>query len=132
MRHSKAKNLWPMLAVAWLASTGLTPVARAADISAGAESYDAHCADCHSLANPMRNKKGPGLFGVIGRTAGTVPGYAKYSDALKTANLRWTPDKLDAYITNSKATVPGTTMKFRGIRDAKERADLLEFLSTQK
>jgi len=121
-----------ILAVACLSVMGLAPLANAADVSAGADSYDANCAECHSLANPIKNKKGPGLFGITGRATGSVPGYSKYSDAMKTANFTWTPDKLDAYFKNAREVVPGTNMKFKGIRDAKERADLVEFLSTQK
>ncbi|MEB0040024.1 MULTISPECIES: c-type cytochrome [unclassified Pseudomonas] len=132
MLKSKTTTLRYIWMITCLAATGLTPVARAADATAGAKSYDAHCARCHSLANPLKNKKGPGLFGVSGRAAGSAPGYRKYSEAMKTANLTWTPDKLDAYVTNSRAMLPGTTMKFKGISEPKERADLVEFLSKQK
>jgi cytochrome c len=60
-----------------------------------------------------------------------VPGF-DYSDAMKAANLKWTADKLDAYIANPKAVVPEDKMKFKGLPDAKERGDLIEFLSQQK
>lgn len=127
----KAKALLAIVTTAWLGLSYLAPVAQAADANAGADSYDANCSECHSLANPLKNKKGPGLFGVTGRAAASVPGY-NYSDALKGANLKWTADKLDAYIVNPKALVPGTSMKFKGLSDAKERGDLLEFISQQK
>jgi cytochrome c len=121
-----------ILAIACLISLGVTHIASAADANAGADSYDAHCAECHSIAKPLKNKKGPGLFGITDRASASAAGYTNYSDAMKNANLKWTPDKLDTYITNSKEMIPGTTMKFKGISDAKERADLLEFLSRQK
>lgn len=128
----KLNTLHSILAVFWLSAFVLSPIANSADASAGADSYDAHCAECHSIANPVKNKKGPGLFGITGQAVGSVPGYSKYSDAMKTANFKWTPDKLDAYFTNPRALVPGTTMKFKGISDPRERAELVEFLSTQK
>lgn len=132
IRTLKTNSLASIFAIACLTCAGVSNVANAADASAGADSYDAHCAECHSIANPLKNKKGPGLFGVNERAAGTAAGYTNYSDAMKNANLKWTPDKLDAYVTNPKAMMPGTNMKFKGLSDAKERADLLEFLSRQK
>ena len=101
-----------------------------ADVNAGADSFDANCSDCHSLAKPLKHKKGPSLVGVVGRTAGTVAGF-DFSDAMKSAGFSWNKDKLDAYITNPKALVPNDKMKFKGLPDAKERADLIEFLTTQ-
>jgi cytochrome c len=132
MRTPKANALVRIFAMACFAYGAVSHVANAADASAGGDSYDAHCAECHSIANPLKNKKGPGLFGITDRAAGSVVGYTNYSDAMKNANFKWTTDKLDAYIRNSKAMMPGTNMKFKGISDAKERADLLEFLSRQK
>ena len=51
---------------------------------------------------------------------------------MKAANLTWSKDKLDAYITNPKALVANDKMKFKGLADAKERTDLIEFLSQQQ
>lgn len=102
-----------------------------ADVDKGADSFDANCAECHSLATPPRNKKGPSLVGVFGRSAATVPGY-EYSDAMKNSKITWTRDQLDAYIKLPKAAVPGGKMKFDGLSDAKERSDLIDFLETRK
>lgn len=107
------------------------PLSHAADAEKGADSFDANCAECHSVAKVLKNKKGPSLFGVVGRPSGQVQGY-DYSDAMKAAGLTWTPEKLDAYITNPKAVVPNDKMKFKGLADAAERADLVAFLAEQK
>lgn len=98
-----------------------------ADAARGANVFDENCAECHSMAQPLKNKKGPGLYGVVGRTAATVPDF-KYSDALGSAKLTWTPEQLDAYIRNPKKVVPGGKMKFDGLEDATARQDLIEFL----
>ena len=42
--------------------------------------------------------------------------------------LVWDDPTLDAYITDPTAVVPGTTMDFIGIADAKDRADLIAYL----
>lgn len=103
----------------------------AADAKLGADSFDANCADCHSVAKPLKNKKGPGLTGVVNRKAGTVDGY-NYSDAMKSADFNWTLEKLDAYIKNPKQVVPNDKMKFKGLADDKERQDLIAFLQEQQ
>lgn len=103
----------------------------AGDAGRGADSFDANCAECHSIARTLKNKKGPSLFGIVGRAAGQVAGY-EYSDALKASGIVWTADNLDAYSKAPKLRVPGGKMKFDGIADAAERADLLAFLAEQK
>ncbi|WP_043112458.1 c-type cytochrome [Solimonas flava] len=112
-----------------LAAAGSGPAR--ADVNRGADLYDENCADCHSLAKPLKNKKGPGLVGVVGRTAASVPDF-NYSDALRAAKLAWTPDQLDAYLRAPKTLVPGGKMKFDGMDKADERRDLIEFLATQR
>ena len=101
-----------------------------ADVDAGADSFDANCAECHSL-KAGKNKKGPSLAAITERKAASVTGF-NYSDGLAASGLTWTADKLDAYITNPKTLVPAGKMKFKGLPDAKERADLIEFLAKQK
>lgn len=112
---------------------GLAAPARAAApgrADAGSDVYDSECADCHSL-HPGKNKKGPSLAAVTGRTAGTVPGY-QYSDALAHSGIVWTPEKLAAYIAAPKKVVPGGKMKYDdgGDLTAQDIADLLAFLKT--
>ncbi len=98
----------------------------------GADLYDQECGDCHSLANPPKNKKGPGLFGIIGKPAAGVPNFT-YSDSLRAAKLVWSAATMDAYIKNPKALVAGGgKMKYDGLGNATERAALIEFLTQQK
>lgn len=99
-------------------------------VSKGSDVFDEECADCHSLRQG-KNKKGPSLFAVVGRTAGSVADY-HYSDALKAGGFVWTPEKIDAYITHPRTTVPGGKMKYKGLDDAGERANVIAFLQTIK
>ena len=71
---------------------------------------------------------GPSLGGVWGRKAGTVAGFARYSDALKRSGLVWDERHLDEWLTNPAAVVPGNARDFPGIADARTRADLLAYL----
>jgi cytochrome c len=114
------------------ASLSFSTAARATDNDTGADLYDQECADCHSLARPLRNKKGPSLVGVVGMAAARVPGY-NYSEALKQARIAWTKDTLDAFIADPKKVVPGGgKMKYDGLDKADERAAIIDFLSLQQ
>jgi cytochrome c len=101
----------------------------AGDAQAGKDVFRSECAECHSPIQG-RNKKGPSLFGIVGRHAGSLPDY-HYSDALKQADWTWTTDKLHAYLSQpAKRANPGTKMKYEGLDDAKQLDDLLSFLDT--
>jgi len=96
----------------------------------GAQLFKGNCAVCHS-AEPGQNKIGPSLFGVVGRKAGTAPGYT-YSDTMKNSGLTWTPDQLDTYLTNPKGVVSNTKMMFLGLKNANDRKAITEYLATLK
>lgn len=89
----------------------------------------AQCAICHAVTADAPKKIGPTLAGVAGKAAATRPGFA-YSPALKSANIKWTDDKLDQFLIQPVRTVPGTKMVFGGIADAKKRAELVAYLKT--
>ena len=87
----------------------------------------------HAVGEGAKNKVGPVLNGVIGRTAGTLPGFT-YSDAMIAAGqsgVVWTDEELNIYLTNPKELVPGTKMSFAGLKKPEDRAALLAWLRTQ-
>ncbi len=104
--------------------------AHAADATVGADVFKSECAECHS-PKEGRNKKGPSLFGIVGRKAASLPDY-KYSDALRgRTDWVWTPEKLHGYLSQpAKQTNPGTKMKYDGLTDAKDLDDLISYLGT--
>ena len=85
------------------------------------------CAACHSL-QPDQSMTGPSLAGLWNRKAGSLASFSRYSPALKSANIVWNDKTLDDWITNPQHLVPGNEMTFDGIKDARQRADLLAFL----
>ena len=106
----------------------LRPVV-AADVDAGKEDFK-KCALCHT-AEAGKNKIGPSLFGVVGRKSASVDNYS-YSDAMKKFDHTWDPETLDKYLADPRAVVPNTKMIFPGIKDEKERQDVIAYLETLK
>jgi cytochrome c len=102
-------------------------LASAQDAAAGKTAF-ATCSGCHSVE--ARNGVGPSLQGVVGRKAGSFPGF-HYSEAMKAAAI-WDARSLDAFIANPQHAVPGNTMPFPGVSDAKVRADIVAYLGTLK
>ena len=72
---------------------------------------------------------GPNLWGIVGRPVASEPGF-DYSDALLALGGDWTLERLDRIIANPNALVPGNTMGFYGIRNERERLDILAYLLT--
>jgi cytochrome c len=85
------------------------------------------CAPCHSL-EPNRHMTGPSLAEVWNRKAGSLPSFPRYPPALKSAGIIWNDDTLSEWIKDPQHFIPGNTMTFPGIKDGRQRADLLAFL----
>jgi cytochrome c len=98
----------------------------AEDVHRGAKAYQA-CVACHSL-EPGRHFTGPSLANVIGREAGTVPGFQRYSDALQRSGIVWDEKTLDAWIRDPAGLIPGNVMTFAGLQNENVRRDLILYL----
>jgi cytochrome c len=109
------------------AAPGLLPPAQAQDAAKGKTVFESRCIACHSLA---ANRVGPALGTVFGRTAGTNPGFG-YSPALKAAGHVWDAEKLEKWLTNPQAFVPGAGMPFR-LGDAEERRNVVAYFQSLK
>jgi cytochrome c len=72
---------------------------------------------------------GPSLFHVVDRHSGQIPDF-HYSDANRNSGLTWNVATLDRYLTGPRELVPGTKMTFPGLKDSKQRADLIAYLET--
>jgi cytochrome c len=102
-------------------------VAFSEDNSARGQRVFGACAACHSL-QPDQNMTGPSLANLWGRKAGSLPSFRRYSPALESVNVVWDDKTLDEWIEDPQHLVPGNQMTFAGIKDARQRADLMAFL----
>lgn len=100
----------------------------AGDPAAG-EKVFMKCKVCHQIGDTAKNMVGPVLTGVVGRKAGTYPGY-NYSEANKNSGITWDEATLDTYLTNPKAKVPGTKMIFPGLPKEEDRKNVIAYLKT--
>jgi cytochrome c len=103
-----------------------TTASLAQDAAAG-EKVFVVCKVCHQVGESAKSAVGPVLNGLIGRKAGTYPGYA-YSDANKNSGLTWDEPTFREYIKDPKAKIPGTKMTYAGLKDEQKISDLLAYL----
>jgi cytochrome c len=100
-----------------------------ADLANGAKQF-AKCKSCHTISAEKKNLTGPTLYGVYGRKNATVEGYT-YSDAMKAHAVTWDFKALDEYIAAPPQVVKGTKMAFAGIKNEKDRIDLIAYLKVE-
>ncbi len=128
-------ELLKMRAVVLGLCTAVVLVVRAADAQMplpaakppdGATLFKQQCAVCHtsSLSEPMR--QGPPLVRIVGRTAGKVEGF-HYSDGLANADFTWDESRLDAWLANPQAVIPGVVMAYRQAKP-ETRAAIITYL----
>jgi len=86
------------------------------------------CAACHSIAEGGANKIGPALWGVLGRPAGSVPGY-KYSKAMAAHGKNWSFEEMNGFLIKPKGWIKGTKMSFAGLKKAKDRAAAILYMN---
>lgn len=97
-------------------------------IAHGHEVFNSICAACHSDKKGV-NRVGPSLYGVVGRKAGTEPGFA-YSPAMKNFGKMWTAEELTHYLWDPQAWIPGVAMHFAGLKRKWNRHSVIAYLET--
>jgi len=125
---SRMTLLATSLAILFCCETAIAQDEPAADQGGeGLMAFNKHCRNCHSF-KPDDNRIGPSLHGIVGKPAGQVKGYGKYSGAL--SGITWDEATLDKFITDPQSVAPGTNMSYPPVHDAAERKKIIEFLKS--
>jgi len=88
------------------------------------------CTACHQIAAGGKNMIGPNLWGVIGRTSGSISDY-KYSKAMIAHAKEWSFEEMNSYLIKPQAYIKGTKMAFAGLRKEKDRASVILFMNSK-
>ncbi len=88
------------------------------------------CSACHQIAADGKNMIGPNLWGVIGRTAGSISDY-KYSKAMVAYAKEWSYEEMNSYLIKPQAYIKGTKMAFAGLRKEKDRASVILYMNSK-
>ncbi|HEX9277559.1 MAG TPA: c-type cytochrome [Casimicrobiaceae bacterium] len=119
---------WCFSIMAALRSLVWSELVLAADPARGATVFQA-CAACHSTT-PGEHMTGPSLAKIWQRKAGTVEGFHRYSEPMKHVDLVWSEATLDRWLVDPDRLIPGTSMTFQGLRESKDRQDVIAYLKS--
>jgi cytochrome c len=97
------------------------------DVASGEKIFK-KCAACHSINKGGKNKIGPALYNVVGRTVGGVDDY-KYSKTLASYGKEWTFEELNGFLQKPASYLKGTKMSYAGLRKEKDRASIIKYLN---
>jgi cytochrome c len=114
------------------ATEAATEAAADPALIAAGEAAFRQCQTCHEIGDGAKNKTGPHLNGVFGRTAGTVEGfrYSRQFVAAGEEGLVWTPETLHDFLMKPRDYIKGTRMSFAGFRDDSDIAAVTAYLQT--
>ena len=102
----------------------------AANVQQGEAAARARCFACHNFEQGSGHKTGPELFATVGHPIAGHDGY-NYSPALlEHPDDAWTYENLDAFLLSPRDYAPGTRMGFGGLRDDRERANVIAYLAS--
>jgi cytochrome c len=90
------------------------------------------CKSCHQVGDGAKNKTGPHLNNVMGRTLGSIDGF-KYSKTMKAMGEEgtvWNEETMAAFLAKPKKYVKKTKMSFAGLKKEKDIVAITEYLKS--
>ena len=131
MCMTKLRETWPIglgfcgaLLVPQIAGAQMPlPAAKPTD---GATLFKQQCATCHTTNPSEPVQQGPSLFKIVCRLAGKVDGF-HYSAGFAKADFAWDDARLDAWLANPQAIIPGAIVAYRQPK-AETRAAIIAYL----
>ena len=90
------------------------------------------CKACHAVGDGAKNKSGPQLNALLGRTMGSVDGF-KYSNVFKAAydeGRIWDEASLTEFLAKPKSYMKGTKMSFSGLKKEGDQVAIIAYLNS--
>ena len=132
LKFLKSNISAPLFVMAFASSLSVSVSSvQAGDVAAGEKVFK-KCRACHVVGEGAKNKVGPQLNELIGRTAGSIEGF-KYSKAMSAKGdegLEWNEETLTAYLAAPKKYIKGTKMAFSGLKKEKDLDNIIAYLAT--
>ena len=119
-----------IVAVAFGVALVLAGPVLASDIKGGEKVFK-KCKACH-YADREKHKTGPHLVNIIGRSAGTLENYKKYSKGMKASGIVWDKETLTEYLRAPKKYIKGTKMAFVGLKKDADIENVIAYLMAEK
>jgi len=103
-----------------------------AELAAKGEKVFKKCKACHQVGDDAKNRTGPQLNDLLGRTAGSADGfkYSKTFTELGSSGTVWNDETLAAFLANPKAFAKGTKMSFAGLKKENDVQAVTEYLKS--
>ncbi|MBV0912777.1 c-type cytochrome [Anianabacter salinae] len=99
---------------------------------AAGETVFRKCSSCHQVGDGAKNRTGPHLNDLFGRTMGGIEGF-KYSGVFqeaRDAGRVWDEASLAEFLAKPREYMSGTKMSFAGFRDDQDTDAVLAYLKT--
>ncbi|MEM1428820.1 MAG: c-type cytochrome [Pseudomonadota bacterium] len=134
MNHGGTEDTPVFSAAATDADTAADAAAGGVDpeLVAAGEKVFRRCSSCHAVGANARNKSGPQLNGLFGRTMGSVDGFgysSVFKDALAAGRV-WDEAVLAEFLADPKGYMAGTKMSFAGLKTDEDQSALAAYLKS--
>ena len=107
----------------------ILPLLASADTAKGQQVANTDCSICHTFNQGGGPKVGPNLYGIVGAKRAHERGFS-YSEGVQKLGGTWTYENLNQWLFDPHTVVPDTRMAFAGIKNNKDRADVIAWLRT--
>ena len=126
MSRHRTRIITPILAGLVLAIGSRAAAASSEAALEVPEAFEA-CISCHADQPDEPPLEGPSLWQVVGRRIASLDSF-EYSAGLRKIEGHWDRPTLDRFLAAPQAFAPGIDMTVGGVRNAEERAIVLDFL----
>lgn len=109
---------------------GIAEMMQVADPDRGARLFRT-CAACHTVGRTAPDLAGPNLYAVMGKPIARNRPRFGYTAALKQKGGVWDVRAMSSWLEKPEAFAPGTRMRYAGLADLLDRADVIAYLSEQ-